>query len=60
MSFGSGRFPPMQQNGQYPMPYSGHGNGNGNGNVNGFVGEIEKKKKGFKGFFGGAKAGRMA
>jgi len=60
LSFGSGRFPPMQQNGQYPMPYSGHGNGNGNGNVNGFVGEIEKKKKGFKGFFGGAKAGRMA
>lgn len=34
-----------------PMP---HGTGNG------FVERDEKKKKGFKGFFGGAKAGRMA
>jgi hypothetical protein len=48
LSFGSGRFPPVQQHQQHPMPGQG------------FVGEGEKKKKGFKGFFGGAKAGRMA
>jgi hypothetical protein len=48
LSFGSGRFPQMQQG----MP---HGNGYGQGYVEG-----EKKKKGLKGFFGGAKAGRMA
>jgi hypothetical protein len=48
LSFGSGRFPQMQQG----MP---HGNGYGQGYAEG-----EKKKKGLKGFFGGAKAGRMA
>jgi len=46
LSFGSGRFPQMQQG----MPQ-----GNGQGYAEG-----EKKKKGLKGFFGGAKAGRMA
>jgi len=51
LSFGSGRFPQMQQQ---PVQY-----GNGNGNGQGYV-EGEKKKKGLKGFFGGAKAGRMA
>jgi hypothetical protein len=45
----------------HPSRPTGHGNGNGNGS--GFV-ETEKRglmsKKGFKGLFGGAKAGRMA
>lgn len=45
----------------HPSRPTGHGNGNGHGQ--GFV-ETEKRglmsKKGFKGLFGGAKAGRMA
>jgi len=63
LSFGSGRFPPFQGQGQMHGAYPGvpHGNGNGNGFVEGASGNEKKGlKKGFKGFFGGAKAGRMA
>jgi hypothetical protein len=54
LSFGSGRFPHTQGQAQ-GLP---HGHGNGSGFVEN--GNEKKVKKGFKGFFGGAKAGRMA